>query len=169
MNIFATDRCPVKSAQALDDRRMNKMILETAQILSTALDNMSSWRSFLYKPTHSRHPCVLWASYSKGNFNWLVQHGLALCDEYTYRFGRTHKSKAVILAAQKHIKTVPLDRSEFIPQPNCTVHKGLKPVWNAYKFYLAVDKWPRDINPRWTRRGAPDWRPEFSSLPKKAA
>jgi len=37
MNIFAFDKCPMQSALWLDDIRKNKMILESAQMLSTAV------------------------------------------------------------------------------------------------------------------------------------
>ena len=37
MNIFALSRCPMQSAWWLDDIRKNKMILESAQMLSTAV------------------------------------------------------------------------------------------------------------------------------------
>ena len=41
MNIFATSPCPVKSAEILDDKRVIKMILESAQILYTNMYEMS--------------------------------------------------------------------------------------------------------------------------------
>ena len=41
MNIFALDKCPMQSAQWLDDIRKNKMILESAQMLSTAVRLLS--------------------------------------------------------------------------------------------------------------------------------
>lgn len=36
MNIFATNDCPVASAKALPNNLVNKMIVESCQILSTA-------------------------------------------------------------------------------------------------------------------------------------
>ena len=41
MNIFALSRCPMQSAWWLDDIRKNKMILESAQMLSTAVRLLS--------------------------------------------------------------------------------------------------------------------------------
>lgn len=37
------------------------------------------------------HPCVKWVMESLDNFLWLKQHGLALCEEYTYRYNKHHK------------------------------------------------------------------------------
>jgi len=62
MNIFVTDPSFYKSAIALDDRRLIKMILETAQLLSGAVRLKSVFvPSILYKLTHENHPCAIWA------------------------------------------------------------------------------------------------------------
>jgi hypothetical protein len=37
MNIFVTSLCPRISAQVLDNKRVVKMVLETAQLLSAAI------------------------------------------------------------------------------------------------------------------------------------
>lgn len=89
MNIFAVDYDPVKAARMLCDKHVVKMVLETAQMLSTI-------NSGPYKPTHKNHPCTLWAGDRVTNYLWLVEHGLALADEYTVRYGKVHKSQAVI-------------------------------------------------------------------------
>lgn len=85
MNIFASDISPIISAQNLDDRRLVKMTLESAQLLSTTLGGP-------YKPTHQRHPCTLWVKEHPSHALWLYHHFLALSDEYTYRFDKIHKS-----------------------------------------------------------------------------
>jgi len=59
MNIFVTSNCPKLSAQALDNKRVVKMVLETAQLLSTAIFiNSTITYDNLYKPTHVKHPCT---------------------------------------------------------------------------------------------------------------
>ena len=95
MNIFILDHSPESSARSQCDKHVVKMILETAQMLCTvAHDNGTDAP---YRATHKKHPCTLWAGKSKQNWDWLVKHGLALCQEYTDRYGKTHKS-------QKHIE-----------------------------------------------------------------
>ena len=77
MNIFAFDPDPWTSALWLDDKRKNKMILETAQILSTVIhlsDPDGDTCSQVYKPTHVHHPCTKWATLTLGNFSWLVSY-----------------------------------------------------------------------------------------------
>jgi hypothetical protein len=99
MNIFVLDYCPVKAAQFQCDKHVVKMSLETAQVLCSAFDPGVA----PYKRTHYNHPCSVWARKSKKNYIWLIQHGLALCEEYTYRYEKNHKSREVILWCQKNM------------------------------------------------------------------
>lgn len=89
MNIFILSSDPVEAAQMQCDKHVVKMVLETAQILSTVVGGP-------YKPTHIHHPCVIWAGETSANLNWLCEHGMSLCEEYTFRYGRRHKSQDVI-------------------------------------------------------------------------
>jgi len=104
MNIFVLDRNPVKSAQYHCNKHVVKMVLETAQILSTVIQK--HWNiepiNKLYRPTHFNHPCALWAR-SPENFYWLCKLGLAIGREYTYRYGKTHKSVQIIKNAMEYI------------------------------------------------------------------
>ncbi|HKB55766.1 MAG TPA: hypothetical protein VKD22_17335 [Ramlibacter sp.] len=64
-----------------------KMPLETAMILYSA-HWLTAGRvpegapEHPYRLTHQHHPCVKWAAASAGNYRWLAQHGLALCERY---------------------------------------------------------------------------------------
>jgi len=104
MNIFALDLDPRLAAQAHCDKHVVKMILETAQILSTVWHKMSEDNyhhhvpRIAYCPTHKNHPCVRWACATSVNYTWLVTLGLSLCEEFRFRFGHDHKSEAVIRA-----------------------------------------------------------------------
>jgi hypothetical protein len=101
MNIFVLDKDPRIAAQMACDKHVVKMILETAQMLSTAARAHGGWAP--YGATHKKHPCTLWAGKSQANWNWLVAHGLALCAEYTLRYNKRHKSQSVIEYC-KHLK-----------------------------------------------------------------
>ena len=96
MNIFVLDLDPNLSAKYHCDKHVVKMILETAQLLSTVAYKQGWWREGMYKPTHKNHPCTLWAESSTVNLFWLIRLGLALCDEYQHRYGRIHKSRSII-------------------------------------------------------------------------
>lgn len=95
MNIFFLDYDPAQCARWMVDSHVSKMILETAQLLSTAHHVHNSSPSILahiYKPTHQNHPSAVWARESTSNYYWLVQHWQALAGEFMYRFRGTHKS-----------------------------------------------------------------------------
>ena len=36
------------------------------------------------------HPCTKWAAENADNLQWLFQHGISLCQEYTDRDGKKH-------------------------------------------------------------------------------
>ena len=109
MNIFYLHSDPVIAAQAMTDKHVVKMVLETAQLLSTAhrvLDGTPYIKLSksnakltrynhplpLYQATHINHPSAIWVRESADNYAWLYSHFLALCVEYTRRYGKTHKS-----------------------------------------------------------------------------
>lgn len=93
MNIFALDYQPRDAAQMHCDRHVVKMVLETAQILSTVHHiHESENASRVYKPTHKNHPSVKWAAKAWGNYYWLYGLFDELSREYTHRFNKVHKS-----------------------------------------------------------------------------
>lgn len=134
MNIFVLDTDPVKAAQAQCDAHVVKMTLESAQMLSSVLpENLAP-----YRRTHYRHPCSVWARATEGNFLWLAEHGLALADEYQFRYGKVHKSRAVIEECLKNRPSLPAGRTEFAQ----AMPDGLKrpdPV-EAYRLFYIEDK-----------------------------
>ena len=112
MNIFYFSHNFQENAKFHCDRHAIKMILEHAQILSTAhrvLDGQlvieksktgrrqSKYKlsneldSILYSSTHVNHPSTIWARSSKENYLWLANMTKALAEEYTYRYGKIHK------------------------------------------------------------------------------
>jgi len=91
------------------------MILETAQILCTV--HWETGGEAHYKSTHKNHPSSKWARESIQNYNWLCQLGLALCNEYSLRYGKRHKSQDIIEWARKNKPA--LADSQFTPPPQC--------------------------------------------------
>ncbi len=99
MNIFALDYSPKLAAQYHCDKHVVKMIVETAQILSTAhhINGVNSQlREIIYKETHKNHPCCIWARESTENYLWLCSLGIELCKEYTLRYGKIHKTQSIL-------------------------------------------------------------------------
>jgi len=158
MNIFVSDPCPIKSAQNLDDKRVIKMTLESAQMLCTALHEHNLSQHARYKPTHKNHPCNVWVRKNKQNNFWLVSHFEALADEYSFRMGKIHKSYkdcySDLVFGGNH-----LPDGNLTPFPNCAARKDINidykhvsDVHEAYRKYL-TDRWATDkIPPKWTKR-----------------
>ena len=106
MNIFVTDSCPIQSARNLPDKHIVKMPLETCQMLSIIYSDWYYGVGKLYKSDGTpyrtahgafrNHPCTQWAAANQYNLAWLIQHGLALCDEYTARYNKVHTCQDVI-------------------------------------------------------------------------
>ena len=96
MNIFAFSDDPYTAAKLLDDRRVNKMLLESVQIISTVCHEVSfpvipmTKAGTPYKPTHKNHPAVKWAGECVGNFKWLCDYTHWLGFMFKLRFGREH-------------------------------------------------------------------------------
>ena len=140
------------AAQAHADRHVVKMILETAQILCTVLNELGY--STPYKSTHKNHPSVMWAKKSKNNFLWLKELGLELGKEYTYRYGKIHKSALIIenLPDPDENKFKEKTLTSFaLAMPE--QYKTSDPVVSYRNYYLGAKK---DIM-KYTKREVPIW------------
>lgn len=110
MNIFYLDNDPMTAAQAMTDKHIVKMILESAQMLCTAhrvLDGSlistvnnngrhvktythPTHEDVLYKSAYVNHPSNVWVRENTSNYNWLYRHFAALNIQYRLRYRRTH-------------------------------------------------------------------------------
>ena len=95
MNIFYLHKDPVKAAQYQYNKHVVKMILESAQMLCTAhhhyAEELGYDNSYIpYKKAHYNHPSTIWTRQNSRNYYWLYHHMLALGDEYTKRYNKTH-------------------------------------------------------------------------------
>ena len=119
MNLFYLHRDPVEAARMQCDRHVVKMILETAQMLSTAHVELDGIQ-VAYKATHKNHPSTVWVRSSARAYRWAFEHMIALGDEYTKRYGKVHKS---IADHAKMLSLLPVNlddcRKEFVEPPQC--------------------------------------------------
>jgi hypothetical protein len=152
MNIFVLDREPKKAAMHLCDKHVVKMTLESAQILCSAYAKNAA----PYKQTHINHPCSLWARKSKQNYNWLIEHAYALCDEYEKRYGKIHKSKSVINWCDKNSHILFFNEHELTSFVQCMPeqYKDKDSAVNAYRVYYKGEKskfakWKFTDKPSW--------------------
>lgn len=98
MNIFVLDFNPRLAAQYHANQHVCKMILELAQLLSTAhhvLDGDAAPLG-IYKPTHINHPCAIWCRHSLANYLWTLALLEQLCVEYTFRYNKVHKTQSLL-------------------------------------------------------------------------
>ena len=137
MNIFVVDNDPVVAATMLCDKHVVKMIVETAQMLCTV--GRSNGYETRYRSTHAKHPCTLWAGQSKQNWDWLVKHGLSMCEEYTRRYGRRHKTHDVIESLARLPIDLPTTGLTPFAQAMPDQYKGDDPV-EAYRNYYKGEK-----------------------------
>lgn len=160
MNLFATSPDPRACAEALDDKRVVKMVLETAQLLNNAM--VHHGQPGVYKPTHQKHPCSIWVSANWANYAWAMMHFEALLREYTHRYGKTHKCAEHLDAFRSFSAHMPASATGRDPFPNCTAaYKHVADVHEAYKYHL-LDKWNNDVHPpRWTKSSMPRWIYKF--------
>ncbi len=155
MNIFFTSKDPVEAARNLDTKRVNKMILESAQMLSTALREHGYSGDEIYKSTHKNHPSTVWARATRANYCWLLQHFEALAVEYHARRGKWHKS-FVHLFSTLSAATDFVPNGELTAFANCAAnaavgvsYKHVEDVVQAYILYLN-DRWDADkLEPVW--------------------
>jgi hypothetical protein len=159
MNIFVTSECPEQCAAALDDKRVVKMVLETAQLLSTALIYHGHSGAGIYKSTHVNHPSCVWARKTQANYLWTLRHFAALGVEYAKRYGKVHKSLGLIDAFIEHAHIIP--KGGLTAFANCAANKSIgisykdeACVYSAYQLYLN-DRWDTDKRtPTWYGKAA---------------
>jgi len=96
MNVFILDLDVKKSAEYHCDKHVVKMILETAQLLCGVHHVVETQSEIPYRLSHKNHPSAIWSRESLSNYLYLCELGLELCKEYTYRYGKRHKSQDVI-------------------------------------------------------------------------
>ena len=179
MNIFVLDENPEIAAEMQCDKHVVKMIIESAQMLSSAhryLDGdefisiskngrkIKRWCHWtddgnpispkLYKSIMINHPCTIWTYKTKTNYFWHAEHAMTLCYEYTHRYGKTHASEEVIdwcyRYAPNNIPDGPL--TPFAQaMPDEYKHK------NAVEAYHAYYRGEKARFAKWTKRNIPEW------------
>lgn len=164
MNIFVTDIDPIIAATHLDDLRLNKMIVETTQMLVTNLLLIETPEVFipktkqgtLYRITHPSHPVTRWIGQSQQNYLWAVKYALSLLHERELRFPGTRHgcTDAIEKVSHQDYRFADVGLTSFI---NSSMFPKCSDICKAYQATLLV-KWSQDLaSPKWTVRGAPPW------------
>jgi hypothetical protein len=158
MNIFVLDKDPRKAAQMCCNKHVVKMILESWELLEIAcckIDGLS--RTDTKWTKHWSHPCAKWAAASSSNWLWLHEHGKALCEEYTYRYGKIHSYHAGYKNFVADSKA--WDVHDLTPFVQCMLPEYRAPdAVDAYRAYYSGAK--RHLL-TYTKREVPDWLREM--------
>jgi hypothetical protein len=152
MNIFVLDRDIGKCARYHADQHVIKMILESAQMLCTVVNNNGGTSP--YKSTHERHPCTRWVGISLSNWLWLRRLALALNTEYRYRFNASSDhGSAQVVRSLRPPEIVDCGLTEFV-QAMPDQYKVPRDAVEAYRRFYIGEK-ARFAT--WTRRRPPRW------------
>lgn len=176
MNIFYLHHDPKTCAEMHNDKHCVKMIIEYAQLMSTAhrlldgtpyLDKTANGRSIkrwlmkdvdmengLMKASHINHPSNVWLRQSKENYKWLLVMWVWLLKEYTYRYGKHHACESrleFLVEAPKNIPVVP-----FTP-PTPAMPDTYKVMGDSITSYRNYYMGGKQHLASWKKRPVPDW------------
>lgn len=160
MNIFTISPSPALCAAALDDKRVTKMALETAQILCSAL-YIHGYEDIPYPPLYLNHPCIKWAALNLGNWEWLLSYLEALNHEYRLRFKKQGNIATYSIIIDNDFPAIAktlLPLGEVTAFENCSGFPELE-IYEAYKQCLN-QKWSNTKHalPRWSNTQPPEWK-----------
>ena len=119
MNLFYLHQDPKVAARLHCDKHVVKMILETAQMLSCAhhVNGTSVSSDKLYGKTHVHHPSTVWVRSAPSHYKWAYDLFIALCDEYTLRYNKTHLSDTKLRSVLSTYPEFTNDDQTFTPPP----------------------------------------------------
>ena len=161
-----------------NDKHVVKMILEYAQLLSTAhrvldgveligLSDSGRKKKFwtlgdsrdytLYKATHINHPSAVWVRQSAQNYMWLAEMLEVLCGEYTYRYGKVHKVERdglMQLLKNEFPKNLPI--APFT-EPTPAMPDDVKVSGDSIKSYRNYYINNKAHLANWKKRQVPEW------------
>lgn len=179
MNIFYVHEDPATCAQQHVDKHVVKMILEYAQLLSTAhriLDGVETqgfsksgrkakrWvisderEDVLYKASHINHPSAKWCRHTSANYQFLFKLWIELMREYHYRYGKIHSA----MRLAKFLKNAPtnIPSGEFSApwraMPDEYKVDRSEPDYTV-KSYRAYYNGAKTSMFKWKNRPTPEW------------
>ena len=176
MNIFYLHPDPKICAELHNDKHVVKMILEYAQLLSTAhrvLDGIQSVgvsktnrkqtryvisderEHTLYLSTHTNHPSAIWVRQSYENYEWLYKLFIAVLDEYTYRYGKIHATARLVDAL--YIPPTHIPKGVGFTEPTPAMPDEYKVSGNSVRSYINYYLGAKQHLASWKKRQIPEW------------
>lgn len=168
MNIFVFDPNPELSALWLDDVRKNKMITETCQILSTAMNILVPNHKYdVMASFNPKHGSNVWARASLDNFKWLLTYVRHLNNQRGLNSdGSRHAAFPVLIQAEgfafEHRDAFPAVyltpfSNNAARQDIGISYKHIADTNLAYRLYIR-ERWANDpFTPTWKHGEQPWW------------
>ena len=177
MNIFYLSNYVDECAKMHVDSHASKMIIEYAQLMSTAhrvLDGeeyygktangrkIKRWKlnsnleQVLYKASHVNHPSGIWVRQSRANYEYLYELWTHLNDEFMYRYNKDvpHESYRKLHEALA-LPPMNIPEGEFT-QPIPAMPDDVKHECSVMAYRNYYIKYKQHLA-KWTKRGAPNW------------
>lgn len=178
MNIFALHLDPKIAASYHCDKHVVKMIVESAQMISTIFEKYNGYEKWMYKPCFPHHPCTLWAGESRRNLIWLIDLGFHLCEQYQEIYCKPrlnkkgemkppkkthHKCHGMFLLWKKKVYDLAIPDKKFsvfaLAMPDYIKDKvgedyNIIQAINCYREYYILEK---AYMAKWKSRKEPDW------------
>ena len=156
MNIFVLADDTTQCAEDHCDKHIVKMILEYAQLLSTAhhvLDGEDAPEG-IYKKTHVNHPSAVWARETSMNYIWLYSLLGDCMYEYSVRYGKDHATERLAPMLCHKPKNIPFGNVTEMPQCMPDEYKREGDPVGAYRAYYKGEKahfakWKHTAIPYW--------------------
>ncbi len=184
MNIFYLNEDPVVSSHLHSDKHVVKMVIEYAQMLSTAhrildgeeyLDKTANGRNIkryrlqdtemenvLYKASHIKHPSAIWVRENAIQYQYMYDMFVALCDEYTYRYGKIHGAGSKLAEVLKNPpRNIP--KGPFVqPPPAMKLYPDCIVPNDSIASYKNYYREAKASFATWKNRPIPKWFHEVS-------
>lgn len=165
MNVFFLDRDPQIAAGFHADKHVCKMILEYAQLLSTAhrvldgsLDGVlhDDRQNVLYRATHKNHPSAVWVRSELDHYRWVHDLLYFLIGEFRYRYGKPHATERLLPLLLDAPYNIPIGESLVMADPpQCMPDDSKNPdTVIAYRTYYVKHKYHIA---HWKKRDQPEW------------
>ena len=174
MNIFYLDSDTKRCAEMHLDKHCSKMLVEYAQLMSTAHRvcdgteyydktknnrRIKRWRvnenseNILYKASHVNHPSNVWTRTSKHNYAWLYEMWCHLHEEFKIRYGKEHMSYVKL---NEILKYPPINISDSpFSQPLQAMPEDVKDTDAIVAYRNYYIKYKKDIATWKTKQ--PEW------------
>jgi hypothetical protein len=106
----------------------------------------------LYKASHINHPSNIWIRSSDSHYQFVYDMFVALCNEYTHRYGKTHLTEEKLKDILQHLPNN-IASADFVDPPQAMpddvkTHDAIDAYQNYYRVYK------KDFA-KWTARETP--------------